>query len=266
MSWAARCGRRRRRPCGACRDSRRGRRAPCPRGRSTARCRRPTRSALSAATSVSAAWSAASSSSPSTAWPLAEADLRQARAGAHDDREGARADLETERPLIAGRDLVELLAAIGHHAGEDVETAGRALRVGRGRRPRRAAPGSPAAARCRRSRSRAPRRRRGRSRAASAGRACPPRDARARAGSWRARGRPSAPSRRSRLAGWIWSASSGAGGGQRPRLEQRRRSRGRQECPSVVAMVRFPSGLIHCSNARRLTQARRRTKGSLIPW
>jgi hypothetical protein len=29
----------------------------------------------------------------------AEADLRQARAAAHDDREGARADLEIERAL-----------------------------------------------------------------------------------------------------------------------------------------------------------------------
>ena len=62
----------------------------------------------------------------------AEADLRQPRAGAHDDREGARADLEIERPVIAGGDLVELVAAIGHHAGEDVEPPGRALRVGRG--------------------------------------------------------------------------------------------------------------------------------------
>ena len=63
---------------------------------------------------------------------LAEADLRQARAGARDDREGARADLQIERTGIAGRDLVELLAVVGHHAGEDVEAAGRALRVGGG--------------------------------------------------------------------------------------------------------------------------------------
>ena len=34
----------------------------------------------------------------------AEAHLRQARAGAHQNREGARADLDIERPVIAGAD------------------------------------------------------------------------------------------------------------------------------------------------------------------
>src|SRR5690606_24703179 len=62
-----------------------------------------------------------------------EPDLRQARAGAHDDREGARADLNVERAGVALRDLVELAGAVGHHTGEDVEPAGRAFRVGRGR-------------------------------------------------------------------------------------------------------------------------------------
>ena len=62
----------------------------------------------------------------------AEADLRQARTGAHDDREGARADFQIERTIVAGGDLVELVAAIGHDAGEDVEPPGRALRIGRG--------------------------------------------------------------------------------------------------------------------------------------
>ena len=100
----------------------------------------------------------------------AEADLRQPRAGAHDDRKGARADFEIERAVVAGRDLVELVAVVGHDAGEDVEPAGRALRVGRGGNRLPAAPGSRAAARYRRSPSPAPRHRRDRFRAASAGR------------------------------------------------------------------------------------------------
>ena len=41
---------------------------------------------------------------------LAEAQLRQARAGPHEDREGARRDLGIERPVIARVDRVEFLA------------------------------------------------------------------------------------------------------------------------------------------------------------
>ncbi len=63
----------------------------------------------------------------------AEADLRQARAAAHDDGKGARADFEIERADIAGGDLVEFLGAIGDDAGEDVEAAGGAFRIGGGR-------------------------------------------------------------------------------------------------------------------------------------
>ncbi len=62
---------------------------------------------------------------------LAEADLRQARAAAHDDREGARRDFQIERAGIAGRDLVEFLRPVGDDAGEDVEPAGGAFRIGR---------------------------------------------------------------------------------------------------------------------------------------
>ncbi len=104
----------------------------------------------------------------------AEAYLRQPRAGARDDREGARADLQIERAGIARRDLVELLAAIGHDAGEDVEPAGRALRIGRGRD----VTGQVQAFQQRHDVDAAGLQHRavgqGRSRAASAGRACPP--------------------------------------------------------------------------------------------
>ena len=62
----------------------------------------------------------------------AEADLGQARAGADDDREGARADLEIERAVIAGRDGVEAAGVVGDDAGEDVEPAGRGFRIGGG--------------------------------------------------------------------------------------------------------------------------------------
>ncbi len=62
----------------------------------------------------------------------AKADLRQARAGAHDDRKSARADLQIERPGIARRHMVELAGAVGDDASEDVEPAGRGFRVGGG--------------------------------------------------------------------------------------------------------------------------------------
>ena len=42
-------------------------------------------------------------------------------------------NLRIERAVIAGRDLVESARAVGDDAGEDVEPAGRAFRVGRGR-------------------------------------------------------------------------------------------------------------------------------------
>ena len=64
---------------------------------------------------------------------VAEADLRQPRALAHQDRKGLRADLGIERAVIAGLDAVEAARLVGDHAGEDVEPAGRALRVGGGR-------------------------------------------------------------------------------------------------------------------------------------
>ena len=48
------------------------------------------------------------------------------------DGEGARADLDIERPGIAGADLVELARMVGDDAGEDVEPAGGGLRVGGG--------------------------------------------------------------------------------------------------------------------------------------
>ncbi len=62
----------------------------------------------------------------------AKAHLGQPRAGADQDREGARAHLDVERPPVTGRDNVEFLGAVGDDAGEDVEAAGGRLRVGRG--------------------------------------------------------------------------------------------------------------------------------------
>ena len=47
----------------------------------------------------------------------------------HLDREGARHDLQVELAAVAGADLVEAVVAVGDHPGEDVEPAGRALRV-----------------------------------------------------------------------------------------------------------------------------------------
>ena len=63
----------------------------------------------------------------------ADAQLHQARAGAHQDAEGARRDLGKERTLVAFANAVEFGAVIGDDPGEDIEPAGRALRVG-GRR------------------------------------------------------------------------------------------------------------------------------------
>jgi hypothetical protein len=59
-----------------------------------------------------------------------EADLREPRAAADDDRKRARADLQIERPGIALRHLVEGTRAVRDDPREDVEAAGRALRVG----------------------------------------------------------------------------------------------------------------------------------------
>ena len=61
-----------------------------------------------------------------------QAQLVEREAGLHLDREGARHDLQVELAAIAGADLVEAVVAVGEHPGEDVEPAGRALRVGLG--------------------------------------------------------------------------------------------------------------------------------------
>ena len=62
----------------------------------------------------------------------AEADLRQPRTLAHQHRKGARTDLGIKRPVIAGLDTVEAAHLVGDHAGEHVEPAGRAFRIGGG--------------------------------------------------------------------------------------------------------------------------------------
>jgi len=60
----------------------------------------------------------------------AEAHLGQALAGARQHAEGARADLGPERAGVTRVDAVELGPAIGDHAREDIEPAGRAFGVG----------------------------------------------------------------------------------------------------------------------------------------
>ena len=62
----------------------------------------------------------------------AEAHLDEPRALAQQHRKRLRADLGIERAVIAGADHVEAAGAVGDHAGEDVEPAGRAFRVGGG--------------------------------------------------------------------------------------------------------------------------------------
>ena len=64
---------------------------------------------------------------------VAETDLREPRALAHQHREGLRADLGVERAVIAGLDAIKPAGLVGDHPGEDVEPAGRALRIGGGR-------------------------------------------------------------------------------------------------------------------------------------
>ena len=142
----------------------------------------------------------------------AEADLRQARAGAREDGKGARRDLGIERALIAFRHGVEGLGVIGDDAGEDVEAAGRALRVGGGGDVGREIEAFEQRHDIGRSRSRARRRRSGRSCAATGSRAGRPtvwggagqeRGAHAVGREYRGADRG--------LAGWIWSASSRSG-------------------------------------------------------
>ena len=62
----------------------------------------------------------------------AEAHLRQPRALAQQHRKRLRADLGIERTVIAGADHVEAARAVGDDAGEHVEPAGRAFRIGGG--------------------------------------------------------------------------------------------------------------------------------------
>ena len=113
-------------------------------------------------TSRSAASSAAQRGVVEDGRAAAEADLVEPHARADQDREGARRDLGVERAGVARLDAVELGAAVGDEAGEEVEPAGRALGVGDGGDAARAGPGPRPAARRRRSPSPAPRRRRGR--------------------------------------------------------------------------------------------------------
>jgi hypothetical protein len=66
-----------------------------------------------------------------------QAQLVQARAGAHQHREGLRRDLHVERAVVLGGHVVEGPAVVGEQAHEDVDAAGRALRVAARRDARR---------------------------------------------------------------------------------------------------------------------------------
>ncbi len=66
--------------------------------------------------------------------PAAKADLVEPRALAHAHAEAARRDFGIEPPLVAALDMVENLAAVGDEPGENVEPAGRTLRIGGGRK------------------------------------------------------------------------------------------------------------------------------------
>src|SRR5215831_6330424 len=64
----------------------------------------------------------------------AKPELRQPRPFAHQHREGARADLNVKRAMVSGIDAVESTGLVGDHAGEDVEPASRAFRIGGSRK------------------------------------------------------------------------------------------------------------------------------------
>jgi hypothetical protein len=59
----------------------------------------------------------------------AKADLGEPGAGARQNREGARADLDVERAVIALLDQIELARAVGDNACEDIKPPGRTLGV-----------------------------------------------------------------------------------------------------------------------------------------
>ncbi len=61
---------------------------------------------------------------------VAETDLREARALAHQHRERARADLGVQRAVVAELDAVEAARLVRDHAGEYIEPAGGTLRIG----------------------------------------------------------------------------------------------------------------------------------------
>ena len=95
------------------------------------RCRRAT-SASASSVSRSLSCSARSAAASSSAVAAAKADLRQPRALAHQHRKRLRADLGVERAVIAGVDAIEAARAVGDDAGEHVDAAGRAFRIGGG--------------------------------------------------------------------------------------------------------------------------------------
>ena len=113
-------------------------------------------------------WSAISAASSRRATPRRKRICDSREPARTTTGKGARAHLEIERPVIAGGNRIEGPGAVGDDAGEDVEPSGGAIWDWPRRRDRRGAPGSPSAARCRRSRSPAPRSPRDRSHAASA--------------------------------------------------------------------------------------------------
>ena len=138
---------------------------------------------------------------------VADAQLVEPRALAHQHREGARADLGIERAAIARLDAVEGRRAVGDQPGEDVDAAGRAFRDWRCRRRAPRTRRAPAAARYRRSPSPAPRRR---VRSISCMKTVCSFSSTVAFGPGRKLARTrqaTAPSRRSMLAGWICASS-----------------------------------------------------------
>ena len=187
-------------------------------------------------------------------------ELVQGEPGLHLDRERARDDLEVELPAVAVGDLVEGRVAVGDHPGEDVEAAGRALRVRlrADARPGGRAPRS--AARDRAGRARASRRRGGRSSGTRCRRSCPRPSTRCPAGSC-----SGAPRRTRRAAGrGSRAARSPAGSGRgrtgstRPAIAWRRRCAGKTPGSARGLLAGLGAGRDSRAGSLIVAQCRRR--------
>ena len=66
------------------------------------------------------------------AWPAPQTQLRQARALAYQHRKGARGNLGIEPAMITMCNRLEFGRAICNQARKDIQTPGRAFRIGQG--------------------------------------------------------------------------------------------------------------------------------------